>query len=65
MNNLFSISVEDIQNLANKHINRELSPYELSRVQKGLNAGLYNWEYVATVAIDEITKNNPSIKNEH
>lgn len=66
MENLFTISVADIQHLAKSYIGRELTHDELIRVKKGLNAGLESWEYVATVAIDEITKDTSTIKtNEH
>ncbi len=61
MEDIFVISVEDIQHLAKSYIGRELIHDELVRVKKGLNAGLDSWEYVATVAIDEITKNNSPI----
>lgn len=58
MGDIFVISSEDVQNLAVSHIGRELTPSELARVKKGLNFGLDSWEYVATVAIDELTKDS-------
>ena len=59
MEDIFVISVEDIQHLAKGYIGRELIHEELVRVKKGLNAGLESWEYVATVAIDEMIKEQP------
>jgi hypothetical protein len=58
MEDIFTISVEDIQHLAKSYMGRELVHDELVRVKKGLNTGLESWEYVATVAIDELIKEN-------
>jgi len=56
---LFAISVEDVQHLALEHIGRKLTEYELHRVKDGLQFGLESWELVARTAIDEVIEESP------
>jgi len=46
MEDMFSISVEDVQNIALKKIGRKLTQEELRRVKKGVAFGLESWEEV-------------------
>jgi len=56
MTSLFTISIGDIQDVAVQRIGRKLTAEELRRVKKGLQSGLGFWEYMAEVAIDEVTR---------
>ena len=51
---LFTISIADVQHLALEHIGRELTDDELHRVRDGLQFGLECWENVALTAIQEV-----------
>jgi len=57
MKNMFSISIEDVQNVALKEIDRKLTVEELKQVQKGVEFGLECWEEVVANAIEELNKN--------
>ncbi len=54
MEDIFVISVEDIQYLARRKIGRELTIEELQRVKEGVEFGLECWEDVVIYAIDEL-----------
>lgn len=54
MKNLFTVSVEDVQYIAQKKIGRKLTLEELERVSKGLEFGLECWDDVVRDAIDEV-----------
>jgi len=54
MENIFAISVEDVQYLAKKKFGRELTIEELEQVQKGVEFGLECWEDVIITAIEEL-----------
>ena len=54
---MFSISVEDVQNVALRKIDRELTVEELEQVQKGVEFGLECWEEVVATAIEELKGN--------
>ena len=54
MEEIFVISVEDIQYLARKMLERELTIEDLERVQKGVEFGLECWEDVIITAIEEL-----------
>ena len=54
MKYLFSITVEDAQDVAQRRIGRELTFDELEHVKKGIEFGLeLCWEGVLETAIDE------------
>jgi len=57
MKNIFVISTEDVQHVAKKKLNRELTAEELDRVKKGVEWGLDCWEEVVIFAIDELENN--------
>jgi len=54
MEDIFVISVEDVQYVAKEKIGRELTIEELERVKKGVEFGLECWEDVIIYAIDEL-----------
>jgi hypothetical protein len=54
MSNLFIISDEDVQYLAKKKLNRELTQEELGQVKKGVEFGLECWEGVVISEIEEL-----------
>lgn len=54
MKYIFTIPVEDVQNLAMEKIDRKLTYEELEEVQKGVECGLECWEEVVCDAIDEL-----------
>ena len=57
MKNIFVISTEDVQHVAKKKLNRELTAEELDGVKKGVEWGLDCWEEVVIFAIDELENN--------
>jgi len=54
MEDIFVISVEDVQYVAKEKIGRELTSEELEQVKKGVEFGLECWEDVVIYAIDEL-----------
>lgn len=54
MEEIFVISVEDVQHLALKKIGRELTQDELYKVKKGIEFGLECWEEVVIASIKEL-----------
>lgn len=58
MENIFCISVEDVQSIALERVGRKLTIEELEQIQKGVEFGLeLSWDVVVKTAIDEITEN--------
>jgi len=56
MNNIFSITVEDVQNISKKKVGRILTFDELERVQKGVEFGLeLSWVEIIEDSIDELS----------
>jgi len=58
MKNVFSISVEDIQCLAQNEIGRELTIDEINRVQKEINSALECWGDIIVGIIIEVASSN-------
>ena len=54
MEEMFSISVEDVQEIAVKKIKRKLTIDELYKVRKGIQSGLQHWTEIVVYAIDEV-----------
>jgi len=54
MEEMFNISVEDVQEIAVKRIKRELTVDELYKVRKGIQSGLEHWTEIVVYAIDEV-----------
>jgi len=59
MKNLFAVSVDDVQYVAEKKIGRKLRIEEIQRVKKGLEFGLECWEDVVKTVIDEVINYKP------
>lgn len=55
MENVFKITVDDVQNIARKKIGRNLTIEELEQVQKGVEFGLeLSWMEIIEDAVDEL-----------
>jgi len=52
--NIFVITKEDVQSIAQKRFGRKLNVEELEQVQKGVEFGLECWEEVVIEAISEL-----------
>lgn len=54
MKDIFTISEEDVQNVALKKIGKILNQEELYKVKKGIASGLELWGDIVVYAIEEI-----------
>lgn len=55
MDNVFAISVKDVQQIAMRKIGRKLTIEELEQIQRGIEFGLeLSWMEVVEDSIDEI-----------
>lgn len=61
MRNIFTISVEDVQYVAERKIGRRLTLVELMEVKKRVGFGLECWEEVVGYAIDGVMDIEQSI----
>lgn len=56
MENIFKITVDDVQNISRKKTGRNLSIEELEQVQKGVEFGLeLSWVEIIEDSIDELS----------
>ncbi len=51
---LYSINVEDAQNVANETIDRDLTDSEIKKVEERLGDYLPNWFDLLEIAIDDV-----------
>lgn len=53
---IFALTVADVQNLAQQKLGRPLDFYEMHSVRKGVEWGMFDWDHVVKIAIDETIK---------